>query len=94
MSPILKQKVLNVFSVKICVFENSVLTFNPGNKSLSNSKPINDLKSNKCVKKFDVRVENLSKIKKISDKETVNSLHLTSSTALLTFLENENESIF
>jgi hypothetical protein len=52
------------------------------------------LKSNKCVKKFDVRVENLRKIKKISDKETVNSLHLTSSKALSTFLENEKESIF
>jgi hypothetical protein len=52
------------------------------------------LKTNKCVKKFDVRVNNLRKIKNISDKETVDSLHLTSSTALSDFLKNENESIF
>ncbi|MDD3687887.1 MAG: hypothetical protein PHE56_14140 [Bacteroidales bacterium] len=52
------------------------------------------LKANKCVKKFDVRVNNLRKIKNISDKETVDSLHLTTSTALSDFLKNENESIF
>jgi hypothetical protein len=38
--------------------------------------------------------EDLRKIKNISDKETVDSLHLTSSTALSDFLKNENESIF
>ncbi len=55
---------------------------------------ISYLKSQRCVKKFDVRADNLNTINSISDKETLNAMHLTSSKALSTFLENEKESIF
>ncbi|MEI8202561.1 MAG: hypothetical protein WCH34_06085 [Bacteroidota bacterium] len=55
---------------------------------------INYLKSQNCVKKFDVRADDLNSIKSISDKETINAMHLTSSKALANFLENEKESIF
>ena len=55
---------------------------------------INYLKTQKCVKKFDVRADDLSTIKSISDKETINAMHLTTSKALAKFLENEKESIF
>ena len=52
------------------------------------------LKTNRSVQKFDVRTDDLQTIKRISDKETINAMHLTSSKALATFLENENEAIF
>ena len=55
---------------------------------------ISYLKSHSCVKKFDVRADDLTTIKSISDKETINAMHLTSSKALAKFLENEKESIF
>ncbi len=55
---------------------------------------ISYLKSQRCVKKFDVRADDLNSIKSISDKETINAMHLTSSKALAKFLENEKESIF
>lgn len=52
------------------------------------------LKTQNCVKKFDVRSDDLNTIKSISDKETINAMHLTSSKALAKFLENEKEPIF
>lgn len=52
------------------------------------------LKTNRSVQKFDVRSDDMQLIEKISDKETINALLLTSSKALTSFLENENESIF
>ncbi len=55
---------------------------------------ISYLKTQKCVKKFDMRADNLHTIKSISDKETIKAMHLTSSKALSKFLENEIESIF
>ena len=55
---------------------------------------ISYLKSQRCVKKFDVRADDLNSINSISDKETINAMHLTSSKALAKFLENEKESIF
>ena len=55
---------------------------------------ISYLKTQKCVKKFDVRADDLNTIKSISDKETIKAMHLTSSIALSKFLENEKEAIF
>ena len=55
---------------------------------------ISYLKAQKCVKKFDVRADDLNTINSIVDKGTLNAMHLTSSKALTTFLENEKESIF
>lgn len=55
---------------------------------------ISYLKSQSCVKKFDVRADDLNTINSISDKETLNAMHLTSSKALSKFSETEKESIF
>ena len=58
------------------------------------SKIIKYLKSQKCVRKFDVLSDDLSTIKSISDKETVNAIHRTTSKALTDFLSKETEPIF
>jgi hypothetical protein len=52
------------------------------------------IRSQKCVRKTDLVTDDLSTIKNISDKETVNAIHLTSSKALTDFLKNETEPIF
>jgi len=57
-------------------------------------KLIKYLRSQKCVRKFDIITDDMSTIKNISDKETVNAIHLTSSKALADFLSKETESIF
>jgi hypothetical protein len=52
------------------------------------------LKSQKCVRKFDIVTDDMSTIKNISDKETVDAIHHTTSKALNDFLNKETESIF
>jgi len=52
------------------------------------------LKLQKCVRKFDLVSNDLNTIKTISDKETVNAIHVTTSKALNDFLNKETESIF
>lgn len=52
------------------------------------------LKKQSCVKKLDVRSDDLIQIQSISDKETISTLHITSSNALADFLENEKDPIF
>jgi len=57
-------------------------------------KLISYLKNQNCVKKFDMRTNNFKKILNITDKETLNAMHYTSSQTIATFLENEKDSIF
>jgi len=57
-------------------------------------KLIRYLKAQKCVRKFEIVTDDLNTIKNISDKETINAIHLTSSKALADFLRKETESIF
>lgn len=58
------------------------------------SRIIRYLKSQKCVRKFDVVSDDLNIIKNISDKETVDAIHRTTSKALTDFLSKETEPIF
>ena len=58
------------------------------------SRVIKYLRSQKCVRKFNLVSDDLNTIKNISDKETVNAIHLTSSKALADFLSKETEPIF
>ena len=58
------------------------------------SKIMKYLKSQRCVNKFNLISDDLKTINKISDKQTINAIHQTTSKALTSFLENENESIF
>jgi hypothetical protein len=58
------------------------------------SRIIKYLRSQKCVRKFDMVSDDLSTIKNISDKETVDAIHSTTSRALTDFLSKETESIF
>ena len=52
------------------------------------------LKLQKCVRKFDLVSNDMNTIKTISDKETVNAIHATTSKALNAFLDKEKEPIF
>ncbi len=52
------------------------------------------LKSKNYIKKFQIHTDEESELNKISDKETIKGLHITSTKALNDFLEKENESIF
>jgi len=52
------------------------------------------LKSQSCVSKLNLISDDFKTVKKISDKNTVNAIHYTTSKALTKFLEKENESIF
>jgi len=58
------------------------------------SRVIKYLKSQKCVRKFDLVSDDLNTIKNISDKETVNAIHRTTSKSLTDFLSKETEPIF
>jgi len=58
------------------------------------SKIMRYLKLQKCVRKLDLVSNDMNTIKAISDKETVNAIHTTSSKALNDFLSKETESIF
>ena len=52
------------------------------------------LKSQKCIRKFDLISNDLNTVKTIFDKETVNAINSTSTMALIDFLQSENEPIF
>jgi hypothetical protein len=58
------------------------------------SRIIKYLKSQKCVRKIDLVIDDLNSIKNIFDKETVNSIHCTASMALSNLPCRETESIF
>jgi len=58
------------------------------------SRVIKYLRSQKCVRKFDLVTDDLKTIKSISDKETIDAIHNTTSLALADFLKKETESIF
>jgi hypothetical protein len=52
------------------------------------------LKSKNFIKKFQINTNEKNDINRISDKETIEGIHITSTKALNEFLANENESIF
>jgi len=52
------------------------------------------LKSKKFIKKFQIHTNEKNDLNKISDRGTIEGIHITSSKALTEFLENESESIF
>jgi hypothetical protein len=58
------------------------------------SRVIKYLRSQKCVRKFDMVSDDMSTIQNISDKETVNAIHCTTSKTLTDFLSKETEAIF
>ncbi len=58
------------------------------------SKIMRYLKTQKCVRKFDLVTDDINTIKSISDKETVEAIHQTTSKALTDFLNKETETIF
>jgi len=52
------------------------------------------LKSQKCVRKCDLISDDMNIIESISDNETIEAIHNTTSNALSDFLKKETESIF
>ena len=58
------------------------------------SKIIRYLKTQKCVRKFDLVTDDIQTIKSITDKETIQAIHKTTSKALTEFLNKETETIF
>ncbi len=71
-----------------------IVKIKDNSKETEVSRIVKYLKTQKCVRKFDMVSDDLSTVKNISDKETVNAIHMTSSKALTDFLSKETESIF
>ncbi|MBN2682970.1 MAG: hypothetical protein JXR58_10715 [Bacteroidales bacterium] len=71
-----------------------VIKINKNTKESEISKITKFLKLQNCVKKLDIISDDINMVSKVLDKETVYSIHKTSSKALKAFLEKENESIF